>query len=388
MNGVTCRKFDMARSLLERSTQPDTPLLHTSALVDHAACNPFVLFNVPCPLRLLSLILGHATLERTAVRVVALAGLSLVLGCSTSADEMTSTIVMGSSRIDVTFDAANWALPQPQLLRWVQNAAEAVNAYYGRYPRPHVRLRVLPAAGHGVRGGMTWGRDGGVIRIRVGTETTAAELAEDWMLTHEMVHLAFPSMPEQHHWIEEGMATYVEPIARIQAGQMSADGMWADLVRDMPKGQPLEGDQGLDHTHTWGRTYWGGALFLFVADIQIRKKTNNRRGLQDALRSVLEKGGDITEEWPIENALTAADQAVGVSVLLPLYQEWNAKPVYVDLSALWSDLGITTDRGALRFNEKAPLALIRQAITVLSPRTATSASSVVAGRRRRSSTDP
>lgn len=41
-------------------------------------------------------------------------------------------------------------------------------------------------------------------------------------MTHEMVHLAFPSVPDQHHWIEEGLATYVEPIARARASEISA----------------------------------------------------------------------------------------------------------------------------------------------------------------------
>src|SRR5260370_28547747 len=35
-------------------------------------------------------------------------------------------------------------------------------------------------------------------------------------------HLAFPSVDEKHHWIEEGIATYVEPIARIPAGHLTA----------------------------------------------------------------------------------------------------------------------------------------------------------------------
>ena len=296
---------------------------------------------------------------------------------------MTSTIVIGSSRIDVTFDAASWKLTQPQLLNWIQKAAEAVATYYGRFPRPRVRLHILPSGGHGVRGGMTWGRDGGVIRIRVGSDTTVAELDQDWMLTHEMVHLAFPSMEDQHHWMEEGMATYVEPIARIQAGQMRADTMWADLVRDLPKGQPQDGDEGLDHTHTWGRTYWGGALFLFVADVQIRKNTNNHKGLQDALRAILNKGGDITEDWPIENTLKAGDEAVGVSVLLPLYLQWKDKPVRVDLGALWTDMGLDASTGSLHVSDKAPSAAIRRAITATPAQKAAASSlaGVVAGRR-------
>jgi len=291
---------------------------------------------------------------------------------------MTSTIVLGNSRLDVTIDSSDWQLSQQQLLDWVKRAAEAVAAYYGRYPRPNVRIHVISTHGHGVHGGMTWGRDGGTIRIRVGKETTTDELAHDWMMTHEMVHLAFPSMAEEHHWIEEGLATYVEPIARIQAGQMTADSMWADLVRDMPKGQPEEGDRGMDHTHTWGRTYWGGALFSFVADVEIRKKTGNRKGLQDAMRAILEKGGDITEDWPIEEAFKAGDEAVGATVLVPMYEQWKDRPMPVDLDALWQQLGIAADgHGGVLLNDKAPLAAIRKAITA--PRTAASASDKQSG---------
>jgi len=326
---------------------------------------------------------------RVASRVATLTAMLFMLGCSTStADEMTSTIVIGTSRIDVKIDPADWKLAQPQLLNWVQKAAEAVATYYGRYPRPHVRLHILPSGGHGVHGGQTWGREGGVIRIRVGSETTVDDLAKDWMLTHEMVHLAFPSLDDQHHWLEEGLATYVEPIARIQAGQLSADSMWADLVRDMPKGQPDDGDRGLDHTHTWGRTYWGGALFAFVADVEIRKKTTNRKGLQDAMCAILERGGDITEDWPIERALRFGDEAIGANVLLPLYQEWKDKPVYVDLNSLWADLGIDATRKSIGFNDKAPSARIRQAITATQSHLALSGpagsqpqASVIAGRR-------
>ena len=311
-----------------------------------------------------------------------------MLGCSAStADEMTSTIVLGNSRIDVTIDSANWQLSHQQILLWVQNAAEAVAAYYGRYPRPQVRVRISSSGGHGVHGGMTWGRGGGMIKIRVGTETTTAELSDDWMLPHEMVHLAFPDMAEEHHWIEEGLATYLEPIARIQAGQMTADSMWADLVHNLHKGQPEDGDEGLDHTHTWGRTYWGGALFSFVADVEIRKKTGNHKGLQDAMRAILDAGGNITEDWPIERAFKVGDDAVGVSVLVPLYREWKDKPVRVDLTALWQQLGVESEGRGVRTNDQAPLAAIRKAITTAPAKSTSEASpapailSAIAGRR-------
>jgi len=197
------------------------------------------------------------------------------------------------SQIDVEVGQGELAVSQDELKRWVQNAADAIVAYYGRFPVPHLRLQIEPSGGNGIRDGKTFGRGGGVIIIHIGSRTPESELASDWMMTHEMVHLTFPSMADEHHWIEEGIATYAEPIGRIQAGQMGAAEMWADLVRDMPKGQPRAGDKGLDHTHTWGRTYWGGALYCLQADVQIRRRTQNAKGLQDALRGILEAGGDI-----------------------------------------------------------------------------------------------
>jgi hypothetical protein len=210
---------------------------------------------------------------------------------------------------------------------------------------------------------MTFGDRGGRITIRLGNETVPAELASDWMLTREMVHLAFPSVDEGHHWIEEGIATYVEPIARIQARHLKAEQMWLDLVRDMPQGLPQAGDRGLDHTHTWGRTYWGGALFCLLADVEIRRQTNSAKGLENALRGILDAGGDIRKEWNLEDALRTGDRAVGVSVLQPLYKKMKDKPVSVDLDSLWMQLGVRSDGACVHFDDSATLSAIRRATT-------------------------
>ena len=294
---------------------------------------------------------------------IALLSLLFLRGRFAHADAMTSTLVIGGSKIDVVVEAGNLKLTQTQLLHWVQNAAEAVAAYYGRYPVPHVLLRIIPSSGHGIRHGQTFGYDGGLIKIRVGSETQPEELANDWMLTHEMVHLSFPSVADNHHWIEEGIAVYVEPIARIQAKQMIEAQMWPDLVRDMPKGLPESDDQGLDHTHSWARTYWGGALFCFVADVQIRQQTHNQTGLQEALRGILNAGGDITHDWDLARALEIGDKATGTSVLVDLYAKWKDQPVSFDLPALWTQLGIEPDGRSVHFVENAPLAAIRRSIT-------------------------
>src|SRR5882762_8399088 len=278
-------------------------------------------------------------------------------------DEMPSSLLIGNARIDIRIEGSTLRLPAKDIFRWVRSAAESVTAYYGRFPVPQVLIGITPFEGRGVRDGMTFGDRGGRITIRVGSDTSPSELASDWMLTHEMVHLAFPSVDEKHHWIEEGVATYVEPIARIRAGHLAADQMWLDLVRDMPQGLPQPGDRGLDHTHTWGRTYWGGALSCLLADVEIRRQTNNAQGLEHALRGILDAGGDIRKEWNLQDALAVGDRTVGVSVLQPLYAKMKDKPVSVDLGTLWAQLGVQSDGASVRCDDSATLSAIRRAIT-------------------------
>src|SRR5260370_4933715 len=290
----------------------------------------------------------------------------LVLVCFSfvcAKDEMTSSLQIGNARIEIRIEGSPPRLPTKDIFRWVQSAAESVTAYYGRFPVPYVLSRITPLEGRGVRNGMTFGDRGGRITIRVGSHTSPSEFASDWMLTHEMVHLAFPSVDEKHHWIEEGIATYVEPIARIHAGHLKAEQMWFDLVRDMPQGLPQVGDRGLDRTHTWGRTYWGGALFCLLADVEIRRQTNNAEGFENDLRGILDAGGDIQKDWNLEDVLKTGDRAVGVNVLQPLYTRMKDKPVGVDLDSLWMQLGVRSDGASVHFDDTATLSAIRRAIT-------------------------
>jgi len=180
--------------------------------------------------------------------------------------------------------------------------------------------------------------------------------------------LAFPDMATNHHWIEEGISVYVEPIARVQAGQLSAERMWHDVVSDMPQGEPEADDKGLDHTPTWGRTYWGGALFCLVADVRVRQQTHNQKELQDALRGILADGGNITQDWEIERALAVGDKATGTTVLLDLYHEMRDKPDPIDLAAMWKQLGVQrAANGSIQLDASAPLPNVRAAITQPQP---------------------
>jgi len=176
-----------------------------------------------------------------------------------------------------------------------------------------------------------------------------------------MVHLAFPSMTG-HEWIEEGLATYVEPLVRARAGMTPADDIWRWLFWGLPKGVGGMGGRGLDEARSWGATYWGGAVFCFLADVEIRERTGNRESLQDALRGIVRAGGNVTVSWPIERALAEGDRSTGVPVLSELYAKMGRAPMEVDLSDLWKKLGVSSEGGRIVCDDAAPLAAVRRGI--------------------------
>jgi hypothetical protein len=207
------------------------------------------------------------------------------------------------------------------------------------------------------------GNAGAAIAIDVGRDATRVDFASDWVLVHEMVHTALPDLRGPHHWLEEGLATYVEPLARARAGLLDDEALWKDWLHGMPNGLPEPGDQGLDRTPTWGRTYWGGALFCLFADLEIRARTGGKRALDDALRAIVAAGGSIASAWPIDRVIDVGDAATGVPVLRELYDRWSHAPVAVDLDALWRRLGVSAHGDRLIFDDAAPLAATRHAMT-------------------------
>jgi predicted metalloprotease with PDZ domain len=120
----------------------------------------------------------------------------------------------------------------------------------------------------------------------------------------------------------------------------------------------LTGSEKLQHC----RTYWGGALFCLMADVEIRKRTGNSKGLRDALRGINHAGGSIEADWPLERALKIGDQVTDGSTLTELYGKMASKAVAVDLTRLWEELGVRRSGQGIALDDQAPWAAIRAAI--------------------------
>jgi hypothetical protein len=279
-------------------------------------------------------------------------------------DALPKTVIkVDGGTLDVRFAPGEFVLPKSRLLAWLEKSAKAVSVYYVRFPVPETRVLVVPLSGHGVRAGTAFGYRGPAIRLGVGVESTEDDLQADWKAVHEMIHLALPDVTQDHLWLAEGLAVYIESIARVQAGHLPAAKIWHEFVRDVPQGLPKPTDGGLEGTTSWGRTYWGGAIFCLLADVELRKRSGNKTGLQDAMRGVVAAGGTHDKDWPIDRILNVADKSVGMTVLSELYEKMGKAAYRPDLKQLWSDLGIIDTPVGAHFDDRAPLADVRRAIT-------------------------
>jgi len=279
----------------------------------------------------------------------------------------TATLQIGAARIDLLIANQPFVLKDRELRDWVMHSAEIVAHYFDGFPVPEVHVVILGGRGSRVMSGHTVAGAKAVVNVRIGLKATPQTLRDDWIMVHELIHLAFPSVPRRHHWVEEGLATYVESIARAQAGDLDPEAVWAGFVEGMPKGLARPGDRGLDHTPTWGRTYWGGALFFLTADLRIRQQTGGAFSLRDALRGMTAAGYNILKEAQLRDVWRTADAATGVDVLSRLYEEMRASPVPRRIEPLWQSLGITDQHGRIVFDDDAPLAVYRDALTSPAP---------------------
>jgi hypothetical protein len=265
--------------------------------------------------------------------------------------------------VEVELDGRPALVSEQQLLAWVEGAARAIAAYYGTFPVARVTVTIHGGGSGKISSGRTVGVRGAArIGISVGDAATPADLKTNWELVHEMVHLALPSMSGQP-WLEEGIATYVEPLVRARAGLAPADDIWKWLVWGLPKGQSALEGTGFDGARSWAAMYWGGALYCFEADVAIREKTKGAKSLDDALRGIVREGGNVTVSWPLDKVLDAGDRAVGQPILRETYARMAHGSPAVDLAGEFRRLGVKVSGDSVTYDDVAPLAAVRRGIT-------------------------
>ena len=100
-----------------------------------------------------------------------------------------------------------------------------------------------------------------------------------------------------------------------------------------------------------------------MVDLELRERSDNRVGLREALQGVVARGGNGRADWTIEACTSTIDELSETTVMSELFETMALQPGDVDLPALWRELGVVPTEDGIQFDDDAPLAPIRKAMT-------------------------
>lgn len=264
-------------------------------------------------------------------------------------------------RIAVHVASDRFALPQADLAAWVGYFATLSAAYWQGFPTERLPVAILPGgAGDRVSFGRVRAGGGATLQVVVGRNATLESLyREDWVLTHELLHLAQPSLPRDGRWLMEGMATYIEPQLRHYAGLYSADRVWAEWLSGMPRGAEGLANRGLLRANP----YWAGALALLASHVALVRE-DGEKSMADCLSAGLLTLGSATRRATTGATVAACDQALGRPLLGDFFaRHKHAAPF--NLTGLWRQLGLRLSNGAVIYAKSPEKRSLRRMI--LSP---------------------
>lgn len=270
------------------------------------------------------------------------------------------------AKVDAVLLGPPLAMGDPSALSWVKDAASCVAGLYGRFP-VDATVFVVPVQGADeVVFGRVMSLAGASVALLFGSETQAKSEHDNWVVVHELSHLGMVSFVGEGHWLEEGLATYYEPILRERAGWMTERQLWEHFVREMPRGVPRAGEPpNIEERDDIDSTYWGGALFALLADMRIRTSTKGARSLDDVMRAALSRLGDATHEARVTDFFRTGDEATGTDALQAVDASFAVQGEAPDLEATWRSLGVEPlADGSVVLHDDAPLATIRRGIAL------------------------
>jgi hypothetical protein len=268
------------------------------------------------------------------------------------------------AKLDVALIGPPLSMGDPATLGWVKGAADCVSGLFGHFP-VDATVFVVPVKGADeVVFGRVMSLAGASVALLFGDHARPDHAHEDWVVVHELFHLGCPSFVGEGHWLEEGLATYYEPLLRERAGWLTETDLWTHFAKNMPRGVRADGEPpSIEDRDDIDSTYWGGALFALLADVGIREATGNARSLDDAMRAVLQREGDATKQARVADFVRTADEATGAHVVADLYRTWAMLGQNPDLDDLLRRLGVRAKDGKVTLDEKAPLASLRKAMS-------------------------
>jgi hypothetical protein len=245
---------------------------------------------------------------------------------------------------------------------WIAGRITAAGRlWHGAPARPLLVVIVPVADAGGVIFGISRGGGGAGVALFLGQHTEPSDLEHDWVLAHELVHVGMPFLPDAF-WFMEGAAVYLEPVLRARAGLLKPDAVWRGFANHLGEGADRLATTPLGAMGFPG-LYLSGGAFMLALDVEARRASAGRVGLEDCLRTVRARLGDSTGQASLESVIAVCDEVLGDGLMTRFVDRHARAAAALDLPAIMAALGVHTSGGDVVFDDGAPDAWIRRAIT-------------------------
>lgn len=259
------------------------------------------------------------------------------------------TLDVAGAELRVVVLGTDWPIERQALLDWLAQAAAAVADLYQGFPVPRAQALIVPTRGQDVVFGNAAQGGGNSVALLLGTEITAADLRDDWVAVHELLHLGMPMVDDTARWLSEGMATYYEPVLRARAGWITPEKAWEILHDGFQRGAARGGGRTLaeesrdmDETRAYWRVYWAGAAIALIADVALRRH-GAAPTLDAQMRAIRACCLDAPRRWLAEDLLAEIAVAGEVPDLADIASRYTGSATFPDLTGTYAALGLRFD---------------------------------------------
>lgn len=233
-------------------------------------------------------------------------------------------------------DAFNEA-QRKQLTTWLDATQAALEKLVGPMPFD-VQIIVHRHAGSGepVPWAHTDREDAPTVEFYVDPSFSLDEFRADWTAPHELSHLTLPWLGEENSWFAEGFASYMQYQVMVAMGALSAK-QAGERYRErldtsshkypfpelpLPQAAPR-----LRKAHEYPAMYWGGAVYFFRADAQLRARGSSLMSVLKSYVACCHKDSD-----DLDTLTATLDRLAKNKVFSTLLKEFRSEPGFPSLN--------------------------------------------------------
>lgn len=229
-----------------------------------------------------------------------------------------------------------------EYIDWIKQAAGAIAGINGDYPIDNAQILITPTGAK--REAVPWGE------VQRGGSTSAhffvdsfrpiQEFKDDWTAAHELSHMLVPFIDRDELWLSEGIASYYQNVARAKASMISTETSWQKLLAGFSRGTKAAKKESLSNSSSIMQMYWGGAAMYLMADVELRKQSNNRQNLGTVLQQFNRCCRPSTQRWGGLELMQKFDELSGSKIFSGLYQSEAQQRRFPDIMPVLNSMGI------------------------------------------------